>query len=172
MGLGVRRSRTPCFCAESCPAGTYPFEQYWIKAPAPLGPQYGLNAYLYRFVGTGSGGLCIWRAVTDHFFGPSLEELTKTTVAAPPGFMAYRFDLVLLDGTGINQWTQTYTTALPEPPGLVQPGATNSCSRIIKLLTHVVLGVPWFAQMTPAYPDACDDADFPAKEQTKPFAAF
>jgi hypothetical protein len=45
----------------------------------------------------------------------------------------------------------------------VDPEGPSSCSRTLMLLTHVALGAPWYAQLTPAYPDACSDADFPAK---------
>ncbi len=171
MGLGIRRNVSSCFCAESCPKGTFPFKQYWIAANAPTPPHYGLRTYLFRFAVETTLN-CFWTPVSNHLPPPSAELLIKTHFPDTPTEKRYRLQLVLQQGLLSNVYQQDYVTPLPEIGTEVDPNATSSCSRIIKLLPHAVLGLPWFALLTPAYPDACDDADFPMKEQTKPFAPF
>ena len=171
MGLGNRRSETSCFCSLGCPAGTFPFRQYFVTTPTTPGPNYGGVHYLFRYT-TIAGNACIWDSVADHFIGPSTERLFWNPINLGPDSNEYNVELTLITIGGINTWRQTFSTALPEPPGQVEPNAPTSCSRMRILLPHVILGVLSIAELTPAYPDACDDADYPAKQQTKFLASY
>lgn len=171
MGLGIRRDEPSCFCNFGCPAGTFPFRQYWVTTPALPGPNYNDNHYLFRN-DTQSPPVCTWKAVRDHFIGPSIENFTLELILNDPDLMGYQIELILLDPGGINTWRNQFFTALPEPQGEVQPESPTSCSRMTIQLPHVIFGLSSIATLTPAYPDACDDDDFPEKQQTKFLAAF
>lgn len=148
-----------------------PFRQYWVFTPTTPGPSYLFNTYLFRsdFVGT---PVCTWQSVEDHLTGPSTEQITFECIDAGPDFLQYSVELLLAFPLGVNVWRQVFTTARPEPEGLVEPNAPTSCSRIRIDLPHVLLGSLSIASLLAAYPDACDDADYPAKVQRKFFAAF
>jgi len=148
-----------------------PFRQYWVTTPTTPGPSYQGRHFLYRF-DTPSFEGCLWHAVTDHFNGPSLEELQFYQSLNDPDIMCYNVDLILVFPLGVNVWRGTFCTALPEPPGLVEPESPTSCSRMSIQLQHVILGTLSVATITPAYPEACTDDDYPEKQQTKFLAAF
>src|SRR3989337_3042970 len=148
MGLGQRRSENSCFCNVGCPAGTFPFRQYWVIASAIGGPDTGGEHWLFRFSSSPSPDLCEWLPVEDHGF--------------PPISASLRFNLHL----------EPDFTGYDPPGGLVQPEAENSCSKM-RIVLPFALPVSGFeAILTPAYPDACVDADWPEKEQRKPLAPF
>lgn len=171
MGLGVRRVETSCFCASGCPAGTFPFRQYWVRTNFIAGPHYGGNDYLFRHNLT-TDESCVWVSVENHFVGVLGEDLLFEKVDLGPDTLAYRVSVILADLSGFNSWTAVYATALPEPQGLVEPNAPTSCSQMVFTLPHSVVGALSLAIVRPAYPDACLDSDYPAKLQTKFLAAF
>ena len=86
--------------------------------------------------------------------------------------MGYAMQLRLSFIGGVNVWRGEFFTALPEPEGLVEPESPTSCSRQAMFLPHAILGLVSVAKITPAYPDACVDLDYPAKEQRKFLGAF
>lgn len=165
MGLGNRRSVTPCFCNEGCPNDTYPFGQYFITCKAVIGPDYANSAPLYRWTNKTFSGTCEWRPVSPTI-GFTQEIFEHFEVGAAPGFKAYRFELRLTAGGITNRWWKDFITPLPEsyPPLL---NASNSCQQIQFLLP---LGggvdVP-NATIFAAYPNACDDDDFLTHIQKK-----
>src|SRR3990172_11333410 len=137
MGLGRRRSENTCFCNVGCPAGTFPFRQYWVIASAIGGPDTGGEHWLFRFSRSPSPDLCEWLPVEDHGF--------------PPISASLRFNLHL------------------EPDFT----AGHKVELTMQQLLPFSLPVSGFeAILTPAYPDACVDADWPEKEQRKPLAPF
>lgn len=167
MPLSNRRLRPSCFCDANCISGTWPFDGYWIEAPRLAGPGYD-TPVLYRFALEGSPGVCRWDSVKDHFAGPSVEQLTKATVGSPPGTKAFQWELNIQDATGINVYIIQVQTNLPEVAP-IDPNSIISCSTLRWELPHVILGPAFSAVITPAYPDACDDDDYPMKEQRKPW---
>ena len=171
MGLGQRRAETPCFCNEQCPAGTFPFRNYWVSAHSEFGPDYGNDHVLFTF-NTTAGDQCIWQTPVDHFPLPSVETLTRIPLVAPDGFQAWRWMLFVLEGLNTNIWTIDLVYAVPEVGSLVEPEAPASCSRRSFILNQVVPTSPGFATVDAAYPDACDDGDYPAKIIRKPQVPF
>jgi hypothetical protein len=171
MGLGERRSTTSCFCSSGCPPGTFPFRQYWIIAAAIAGPDTGGEHWLFRFASAPTPDLCTWDPVESHGIIPIIAELRLNVQFGPGGPQGYQFELTMSQGLLFSFWSQIWNNA-PPAGGLVQPEADNSCSRI-RIVLPFALPVSGFeAVMTPAYPDACVDVDWPAKEQRKPLAAF
>lgn len=148
-----------------------PFRQYWVTTATVPGPSYQDRHYLYRFDAPTFEG-CIWKAVTDHLAGPSTEELQFYPWSKDDEQMSYAVELVLAFPLGVNVWRGIFSTALPETGDKVEPEAPTSCSRQKITLPHIVFGLVSPAVLTPAYPDACSDDDYPEKEQRKFLASF
>lgn len=171
MGLGRRRNETSNFCRGGCPLGTYPFRQYWVTTDSLNDPSYGGSSYLYLFTSETVDG-CIWDSVTTHFAGSIVERLIFRPVNVGPGFAAYEVTVEHLTLLGFNGWRQIFVTPLPEQEGLVNPNSPTSCSRMVIELPNVNPSLDDVAIISPAYPDACTDDDFPEKLQVKPLARF
>src|SRR3972149_6663598 len=171
MGLGQRRSENSCFCNVGCPAGTFPFRQYWVIASAIGGPDTGGEHWRFRFSSSPSPDLCEWLPGEDHGFPPISASLRFNLHLEPDFTAGHKVELTMQQLLLFSLWDKNFTGDDP-PGGLVQPEAENSCSKM-----RIVLPVAWpvsgfEAFLTPAYPDACVDADWPEKEQRKPLAPF
>jgi len=172
MGLGNRRSVTSCFCNAGCPAGTFPHRQYWVIATGFNVPDTDGEHWLMRFVPNPSPDLCEWQAVESHGFPPKLATLRKNVNFGPGGPTGYTWEFTIFEPPfAIGIWELTLPNTDPEG-GLVQPEADNSCSRQSFSLPQGGFLPSFPAVLTPAFPEACIDADWPEKEQRKPYAPF
>lgn len=170
MGLGVRRTRTSCFCSQGCPSGTYPFEQYWVSAFGLPGQAYNGANRLYRIVSETPH--CVWEAVEQFSPGTTIEKLEKLLFPPPPGFQCWQWRLTLFIGAIPETWQQFYCYPIPEVGQLVQPEADASCSKMFYTMPNVVLGPLFTAELRPAFPEVCDNSKFPAGIQIKPISPF
>lgn len=170
MGLANRRRRTSCFCSVGCYPGTFPHDRIWVASFAPFDP-WKAERTLFQFVQEFEGNECLWTAI-DQPFGPvGRYELTKFVLFDGDQVVGFRWEVFATDGTGLNTWQHDELAAL-EPTPLVEPEGQGSCSKMRYDLDHVLWGEGFPAVLQPAYPDACDDTDNPAKVQTKPYAPF
>lgn len=167
MGLGFKRSKQICFCAESCPPYTWPFEQYFVDGFFIVGPSYPSPA-LFRFERITSAGICLWLSVEKHFGEFGEEQLTKQeAVPLPGGQRAYRWQLSLQSSLGeLNIWTKDVFWIEPAFPP-VDHQAEASCDLLEFELLHTVVGPLAPMRIRAAYPNACDDADHERRIQTK-----
>ena len=141
---------------------------YWVNATALFGPQYFTDYVLYRFAGYYFDH-CKWYSVTDHFAGPSNEELQKWPLYDVGGtLVGFYWRLLLFDGSGVNNYRLNVDWA-PAEQIPVDHEAFGSCDKLEYKLPHEVLGPIFDAVILAGYPDACDDDDYPAKVQRKPF---
>lgn len=168
MGLGIRRAPIDCQCIEGCRHWTKPFKHYWVSSASLYG-FYHEDFVLYRFSAFYPPS-CEWVAVQGHFPVPRVELLRKTPIADGGGnIIGFRWTLINTSGAGpLNSWS------VPVVPGEytaypVEHEGWGSCDKLTYNLPHDVLGPAFSAVIQAGYPDACDDADFPAKVQTKPF---
>lgn len=170
MGLGIKRSRTSCFCSAGCPAGTYPFDQYWVTAKGIGVPDTGGAHWLMRFKSQSMGLACLWEAVDSHGIPPITASIVWEESAAPVGFRKYTVTFSTFQLIIVGTWAASFTSPI-ETEGLIEPEAPASCSRIKIVLPFAIPTTGNEAILTPAFPNACDDADWPIKEQRKPVAA-
>lgn len=166
MGLGFRRTVTSCFCAEGCPRGTYPYRRYFVEAFFIVGPSYGNKHILYQFIGM-DGATCVWTPVTKELGPGSIEELRKIPIIDGAGVsIGWRWDLILFDGGGGNTWSldilPPYLDDIPYPPQ-----SAKSCSKRSWILLHTFAGPISPATLSAAFPNACDNDDWPAKAQAR-----
>lgn len=165
MGLGVRRRTGVCFCNENCPPYTWPYYQYFLRVTGPLTPYP--NWKLFRLTQQPSSfPICSWQPVSP-IYGVGNELLEKRALPdLPSGDKRWQWFLTIF--TGFVLW-QFKVTMIWDPPGPVpsNPVMSFNCSYISYNLAENVPLPLHFAELRAAYPDACDDADHPAKVQTK-----
>lgn len=168
MGLAQRRNHGPCWCDRGCPPDTWPYEQYWVEFANVfvIGNLYP-NPKLYRFKRKISFG-CEWEVVAASgglFTGEILERRELGT--STPEVLDYEWRLKITYATILWQWSIRYIWDLKTQPYPVPNFTPASCSAIQQDLLIEPPVPPLFARITAAYPDACDDNDWPQKRQDK-----
>lgn len=167
MTLGVRRGGdVHCACAIGARPWTRPFFHYWVSAPSLAPPNYGTSVYLYRYDGFYVDH-CKWRSVADHFSGPSNEELQLWPVYSGGDPIGFRWFLIIFDISGSNSWEIIETWPQDEWYPVDHEGE-GSLDRMQYKLPHTAFGPLLAAELRPGYFEACDDGDYPAKQQSKP----
>jgi len=170
--MAGRRTVTSCFCNVGCPNGTYPYFQFWVTAVATLPPDYGNLTKLFIFGEKLPGDVCVWHPVKREFSPGGTEDLIFRPIAVGGDFKGWQTELLLSTFIVNNRWFNDNIVALPESSP-IEPEASNSCSR----LRHELLGDPGqttfgASVLIPAYPDACNDSDWPEKQQRPPLNPF
>lgn len=163
MGLGFKRSHTPCWCSAGCYPDTWPFDRYFIRVTG-IGTPYP-NWKLFAWNGNPPNSFeCIWEAVSP-LYGPGQEILTKrpvTTQGSECG--AWEWKVLIVTPTTPHSFTErrAWGPNVGAPPTTED---TESCSQTQFSMIADVPVPPLFVEVQAALPDACDDSDHPAKIQ-------
>ncbi len=147
--------------------GTFPHEMYFVDAITAFGPAYFGTPALYVNSLRNDAGVCQWSSKIDNFPGPSVEQLDKIPIFLGIDVIGYSFQLTVTDPSGTNTWIGSWTVPFNEEWPLPIDDQ-KSCSRRRIKLPHVVFGEFFPATLYAAFPDACDNADWPEKSQFIP----
>ncbi len=168
MSLSNKRDTGPCHCTHGCPPYTWRYGMYAVKTNfIDIGSNYISTGVLYEFKQRLGSLACLYKPRKPIFPGWTEEMRFEILPNPPAGYAGWSCDIVInAAGAILANFRVEKTWELPgDVPS--DPDDEANCSRIELTVPAVGIPPPVACFITALYPDACVDADIPAKKMRK-----